>query len=68
MKRAYAVSGVVLGLALLMGCANSGNNDCPRKDKGCGKKCLTSTEASVAEQKEVAQEDAPVVENATPSN
>ncbi len=68
MKRACTVSGAVLGLALLMGCGNSGNNDCPRKDKGCGKKCLTSIEASVAPQKEVAQEDAPVVENVTPSN
>ena len=67
MKRACTVSGAVLGLALLMGCGNGAKNDCPRKDKSCGKS-LTSTEASVAPQKEVAQEDAPVVESVTPSN
>ncbi len=63
MKRVYAV----LGLALLMGCGNTNNSDCPRKDKSCGKS-LTSAEASVVEQKEVAQEDASVLENVTPSN
>ena len=52
MKRVYAV----LGLALLMGCANSDNTDCPRKDKSCGKG-IASVEASTALLKEAAQED-----------
>ena len=68
MKRVYTV----LGLALLMGCANSGNNsDCPRKDKSCGKgitQNLTSAEVVAVEHKEAAQEAATVVENVTPSN
>ncbi len=54
----------VLGLALLMGCNNS-DNDCPRKDKSCGKS-ITTTEAPV-EQKEAAQEVASVLESETPS-
>ena len=58
MKKIYAV----LGLALLMGCANS-NDDCPRKKKDCGNS-LTKVEAPAVEQKTVAQEDASV---ATPS-
>lgn len=63
MKRICAV----LGLALLAGCANSDNNrDCPRKDKSCGKR-ITNTESSTTEQKEIAQEAAPVLENVTPS-
>ena len=48
MKQVWAV----LGLALLMGCANSNSSDCPRKDKSCGKD-LTS---DVFEQKDAAQE------------
>ncbi len=64
MKSVFAV----LGLALLMGCANSNdNNDCPRKDKSCGKG-VTSSEASTAGQKDAAQEVVSVVENVTPSN
>ena len=57
MKRVCAV----LGLALLMGCANnSDNNDnCPRKDKSCGKR-ITSTEAPVVQEVAAAEE--------TPSN
>jgi hypothetical protein len=53
----------VLGLALLMGCAN---NDCPRKEKDCGKR-LTTQEASAIEKQEVAQETSSVLENVTPS-
>jgi hypothetical protein len=63
MKRICAV----LGLTLLMGCGNNTNSDCPRKDKSCGRNDLTSQEKSVAEQKEVAQEATPVLENITPS-
>ena len=62
MKRVFAV----LGLALLVGCANGGNSDCPRKDKSCGKN-LTSAETSVVEQKDAVQQAAPAVENVTPS-
>lgn len=63
MKRVFAV----LGLALLMGCANnSDNNDCPRKDKSCGKR-LTNAEASTTQQTNAVQEVA-VKENVTPSN
>ena len=53
----------VLGLALLMGCAKE---ECPRKDKGCGKG-LTNQEVPIAEQKEVAQEAVPTLEDVTPS-
>lgn len=44
-----------------MGCGNSDNNDCPRKDKSCGKR-ITTAESSAA------QEVASAVENVTPSN
>ena len=55
----------VLGLALLMGCAT--NNDCPRKDKGCGNDVVNKVESSAIEQKAVAQEQ-PVEKVVTPSN
>ena len=58
---------VVLGLALLMGCANSGNNDCPRKDKSCGKN-LTNVETSAVVQSEADQTAEAGVESVTPSN
>jgi hypothetical protein len=57
MKRVCAV----LGLALLMGCGNSDNNDCPRKDKSCGKG-ITTVETSAV------QEVVSVKESVTPSN
>lgn len=59
MKSIFAV----LGLALLMGCANnSENNDnCPRKDKSCGKGL---TEARAPAVQEVVSSE----ENVTPSN
>jgi hypothetical protein len=58
---------VVLGLALLMGCANSGNNDCPRKDRSCGKN-LTNVESPAVDQNEADQTAAPGIESITPSN
>jgi hypothetical protein len=54
---------IVLGLALLMGCANSDNGGCPRKDKGCGKN-VTTVENTAVVQSEAAQT---VEESVTPS-
>lgn len=62
MKRVSAV----LGLALLMGCANSGNSDCPRKDKSCGKN-LTNVETTAVVQNDAAQTAASGVESVAPS-
>lgn len=44
----------VLGLALLMGCAN---NDCPRKKKDCRNDVVNKVENSAIDQKAVAQEE-----------
>jgi hypothetical protein len=54
----------VLGLALLMGCAN---NDCPRKKKDCGNDVANKVESSLIDQKAVAQEEPPVEKVLAPS-
>ncbi len=70
----------LLGLALLVGCGNNGNNNpcekkppcCPKKEntcekKRCPKKCSdASGEAGVIQEKAVAQED--VLENESTSS
>jgi len=56
MKRLFAL----LGLALLVGCQNTGSSDCPRKDKSCGKS-LTQMETTAVVQNEAE------VQNVTPS-
>jgi len=53
----------MLGLVLLAGCASEAESNCPRKDKGCGKKVA---ETSI-EQKGISQEVEPTVESVASS-